>query len=133
VLNVAGEDLPQAGRYVALSPRRDAFGLPLNRVRYPAESPYLARSRAAVGADLERRLRPIGGRVVGISRFGGGHQLGTCRMGDGDGVVDRDCRLHGTESLYVVGGSAFPAYSAAHPTLTIAALAIRLGRRLAAA
>jgi glucose dehydrogenase len=133
VLNVSGEDLPQAGRRVELSPNTDGLGLPLNRIRYAAESPYLARSREVVHTDLDRRLRPIGGRIVGVTRFRGGHQLGTCRMGDGDGVVDRDCRLHGAESLYVVGGSAFPSYSAAHPTLTIAALAIRLGRHLAAA
>jgi len=53
-------------------------------------------------------------------------------MGEADGVVDPDLRHHEVAGLYVAGGSAFPSYGAAHPTLTIAALAIRLGRHLAA-
>lgn len=57
-------------------------------------------------------------------------QLGTCFAGRRDGVVDEDLRHHGLENLYIVGGTAFPSYSAHHPTLTICALALRLGRRL---
>jgi choline dehydrogenase-like flavoprotein len=131
VLDTLGEDLPQAGRRVELSPRRDAFGVPLNRLRYPSDTEYVERSHEALRADLERRLRPLGGRVRGVRRYRGGHQLGTARMGESDGVVDPDGRLHGSEGLYLVGGSSFPSFSAAHPTLTIAALAIRLGRHLA--
>jgi choline dehydrogenase-like flavoprotein len=51
-------------------------------------------------------------------------------MGD-DGVVDENLRHHELDNLYVVGGSAFPTYSALHPTVTIAALGVRLGRHLA--
>jgi choline dehydrogenase-like flavoprotein len=51
----------------------------------------------------------------------------------GEAVVDRDLRHHQVENLFVAGGSAFPTYSPAHPTLTISALAIRLGDHLAAA
>jgi len=54
-------------------------------------------------------------------------------MGEREGVVDPDQRHHRVENLYVSGGSSFPTYSAAHPTLTIAALAIRLGRHLSRA
>jgi choline dehydrogenase-like flavoprotein len=53
-------------------------------------------------------------------------------MGEHDGVVNGNLRHHRISNLYVVGGSAFPTYGAHHPTLTIAALAIRLGRHLAA-
>jgi choline dehydrogenase-like flavoprotein len=49
-----------------------------------------------------------------------------------DGVVDKNLRHHRVENLYLAGGSAFPTYSALHPTTTIAALAIRLGRHLVA-
>jgi choline dehydrogenase-like flavoprotein len=48
-------------------------------------------------------------------------------------VVDDDLRVRDVAGLYAVGGSAFPTYGAAWPTLTIAALAIRLGAMLAAA
>jgi choline dehydrogenase-like flavoprotein len=49
-----------------------------------------------------------------------------------DGCVDRDLRWHGLAGLYVLSGSVFPGSSSANPTLTIAALALRLGDRLGA-
>jgi glucose dehydrogenase len=131
LLETSGEALPAPGRRVELSPNKDRFGLPRNRVRYPLESPYLDAGRQFVRQDLERRLGELGGRLVWHIRFGGGHTLGTCRMGRG-GVVDADGMVHGQSGLYCVGGATFPSYSAAHPTLTVAALAIRLGRYLAA-
>jgi choline dehydrogenase-like flavoprotein len=62
------------------------------------------------------------------------HHMGTTRMGDdpSTSVVDRDCRLHGVENLYVAGSSVFPTSGYANPTLTIVALALRLGDHLAA-
>lgn len=129
LLDTVGEDLPRAERRVELSPRKDALGLPLNRIVYPPDEGYVEEGRRAMLDDLLRRLRPLGARVAGIEYVGmGAHQLGTCRMG---GVVDGDCRHLRLENLFVTGGSAFPSYSAAHPTLTICALAIRLGRLLA--
>jgi glucose dehydrogenase len=133
VLDLLGEDLPSAERRVELSPNKDSFGLPLNRINYPPDSEYLERSRAFVYQELERRLAPLGARIVSAEPAGeGAHLLGTCHMGDDGGVVDRNQRHHEVGNLYVTGGSAFPSYSAAHPTLTIAALATRLGRHLAA-
>ncbi|HEY8582314.1 MAG TPA: GMC family oxidoreductase [Capillimicrobium sp.] len=130
-LDILGEDLPSGDRRVELSPKRDRLGLPRVRVRYPDDSPYLEEARRALIADVERRLAPLGARVVAAERVAeGSHQLGTCFMGD-DGVVDRDTRHHRLENLFVTGGSAFPTYSAHHPTLTICALALRLGRLLA--
>ena len=133
VLDTIGEDLPQRARSVELSPRKDSFGIPLNRINYPADSPYLEASRRYLYRDLPRRMRRHGGRIVRVLPAGeGGHILGTCYMGRAGGVVDPDQRHHRIENLYVAGGSAFPSYSAHHPTLTIAALAIRLGRHLVA-
>jgi choline dehydrogenase-like flavoprotein len=132
ILDVLGEDLPRRDRYVELSPNKDVFGLPLNRINYPPDSAYLDRSRAVVYDQLEKRLAPLGARVIRADPAGeGAHLLGTCYMSDRGGVVDRDQRHHEVANLYVTGGSAFPSYSAHHPTLTIAALAIRLGRHLA--
>ena len=133
LLDTVGEDLPRQDRYVELSPNRDAHGLPLNRIHYPPDSDYLERSHAFVAEDVVRRLAPLGARLVrSRAAAGGAHALGTCRMGEADGVVDPDLRHHEVAGLYVAGGSAFPSYGAAHPTLTIAALAIRLGRHLVA-
>jgi choline dehydrogenase-like flavoprotein len=47
------------------------------------------------------------------------------------GVVDADCRVYGTQNLFIAGPSVFPTSSFANPTLTAVALAIRLAEHLA--
>ena len=134
VLDTLYEDLPDPRHRVELSPRRDALGLPLNRITYSwGGSDYVRAAEAQLEQDLGERLADIGGRLVHAAHTAlGGHQLGTCFMGAADGVVDAQERHHRIANLWVTGGSSFPAYSAMHPALTIAALALRLGRRLGA-
>lgn len=62
------------------------------------------------------------------------HHMGTTRMSDNplNGVVDKDCKVHGMSNLYIAGSSVFPTYGTANPTLTIVALAIRLADRIKA-
>jgi len=59
--------------------------------------------------------------------------MGTTRMHDSPtmGVVDRNSRVHGISNLYVAGSSVFPTVGANFPTITIAALALRLGGHIA--
>ncbi len=63
---------------------------------------------------------------------GTAHHMGTTRMADDprEGVVDRECRVHGIDNLHVAGSSVFPTGSWAFPTLTIVALSLRLADRL---
>jgi choline dehydrogenase-like flavoprotein len=58
--------------------------------------------------------------------------MGTTRMGatEMDGVVDKDLRVYGTDNLFIAGSSVFPTSGCANPTLTIIALALRLGSHL---
>jgi choline dehydrogenase-like flavoprotein len=131
-MSVLVESEPHPENAVTLSPVRDSFGLPLNRVRYrPGDYERLALEH--VVEDLPRRLRALGaGKPKLTTEPRSPHLLGTLRMGsERTGVVDSDLRHHGLDNLFVVGGSVFPTYSASQPTLTIAALAIRLGRKLA--
>jgi choline dehydrogenase-like flavoprotein len=60
------------------------------------------------------------------------NQCGTCRFGDDPttSVLDRDCRAHDLDNLYVVDGSFFPSNAAVSPALTIIANALRVGDRL---
>ncbi len=62
------------------------------------------------------------------------HHLGTTRMSaePDAGVVDPDCRVHHWENVHVVSGSVFPSAGFVNPTLTVVALALRLGRHLRA-
>jgi glucose dehydrogenase len=134
-LDVLLEDVPQRERRIELSSARDAFGLPRIRIHYGPSSAYEEDGWRAIRQEIEQRLAPLRPTHV-EERTGpaGSHQLGTCRMatnGD-DGVVDRDLRHLDVENLWVAGGSAFPTYGSLHPTLTMAALAVRLGDQLAA-
>ncbi len=63
---------------------------------------------------------------------GDNHPTGTTRISDDParGVVDRDCRVHGIENLYIAGSSVFPTSGYANPTLTIIAMAARLADHL---
>jgi choline dehydrogenase-like flavoprotein len=56
------------------------------------------------------------------------HHMGTTRMHDSpkQGVVDRNCKVHGISNLYVGGSSVFPTAGANFPTITLTALALRL-------
>ena len=60
------------------------------------------------------------------------HQAGGACMSEhpGDGVTDRDCRVWGTDNLFVAGAAVFPTSSHANVTFTALALAARLAERL---
>jgi choline dehydrogenase-like flavoprotein len=60
------------------------------------------------------------------------NQCGTCRFGDDPitSVLDRNCRTHDVDNLYVVDGSFFPSNAGVSPALTIIANALRVGDHL---
>jgi choline dehydrogenase-like flavoprotein len=62
----------------------------------------------------------------------GSHHIGTARMSTdpAQGVVDPDLKVHSVANLYVGGSAVFPTSGANPPTLTIVALALRLGDHL---
>ena len=68
---------------------------------------------------------PIGGTA---------HQAGTLRFGvdPTTSVLDRDCKAHGLDNLYVTDASFFPSIGAVNPTLTIIANALRVADHLIA-
>jgi len=70
--------------------------------------------------------------TVGNHPIAGYHQMGTTRMSanPADGVVTADCNVHGYDNLYVAGSSVFSTSGWANPTLTLVALALRLGDHL---
>jgi choline dehydrogenase-like flavoprotein len=63
---------------------------------------------------------------------GGPHHAGTTRMADhaADGVVNRDCRVHGVDNLYAAGTSVFATAGYANPAMTVVALALRTADHL---
>ncbi len=69
-----------------------------------------------------------------IPLAGVAHQNGTVRFGadPSTSALDRDCRAHEVENLYVVDASFFPSSGAVNPALTIMANALRVGEHLKA-
>jgi choline dehydrogenase-like flavoprotein len=61
-----------------------------------------------------------------------GHPMGTCRFGDdpATSVLDRNCKAHELDNLYVVDTSFFPSSAAVNPALTAMANALRVGDHL---
>ena len=60
------------------------------------------------------------------------HQNGTVRFGDDPktSALDRNCKAHELDNLYVVDASFFPSSGAVNPALTIIANALRVGDHL---
>jgi choline dehydrogenase-like flavoprotein len=75
-----------------------------------------------------------GGLPLNLAPIGGvAHEAGTMRMSNDpkNGVVDANLKLHNYENLYCSDLSVFPTSPAANPSLTLAALAMRLADYLA--
>jgi choline dehydrogenase-like flavoprotein len=60
------------------------------------------------------------------------HQCGTLRFGEdpSTSVLDRNCKAHDLDNLYVVDTSFFPSSSAVNPALTAMANSLRVGDHL---
>jgi len=67
-----------------------------------------------------------------IPLAGVAHQNGTIRFGNdpATSALDRNCKAHELDNLYVVDGSFFPSSAAVNPALTIIANALRVGDHL---
>ncbi|MGO9930452.1 MAG: FAD-dependent oxidoreductase [Steroidobacteraceae bacterium] len=144
VLLVDLEPAPDPESRILLAEDRDALGL--RRVKTDwrhgeRERRTATRLASLVAAEFARvgigrtRLEPWlrDERVSAVDALEGvPHYIGTTRMSDDprEGVVDRNCAVHGMENLYVAGSSVFPTAGQANPTLTIVALALRLAKHL---
>lgn len=128
---------------IELAPGTTALGLPRTRIHFEWTRDSIAHV-STHRVRMERVAREMGWQplrfqidqspVVPEGRFAvrGDHVTGLCRMSTraSDGVVDPDLRIHGVDNVWVCSNAVFPSPGAANPTLTLAALAIRLGDRL---
>ena len=142
LLKYEAEQQPNPASRVTLMDETDALGLPRPHLHWApteADKESIIRTVALIGqacgrADLGRIELEEGADEQYWNMVTSWHQLGTTRMSvaPSDGVVDPDCRLHGTTNLYVAGGGVMPTEGRANPTLTIVALAVRLADHLKA-
>ena len=131
------EQLPSPQNRVVLDPQdKDRFGVPLPRLHYDIGDYARAGLAAAREAHAAVFARMQATAIQHRSEFeGAGHIIGTCRMGEhaGTSVVNPSLRCHDHSNLYLAGSAAFPTSGTANPTLTIAALSLRLADTVEAA
>jgi len=127
------EQLPRAHNRVLLDKERlDPLGLPLPRINYQLDD-YVKNGMKVWLKFAEDLIEKMGAQQVSSSvAHSSHHPSGTTRMGNDakSSVVNQDCRSHDHSNLYVLGGSVFPSMGTANPTLTIAALSLRLAEHL---
>lgn len=128
------EHLPNPNSRVTLSDSKvDKFGDPVPHIHF-ALSDTDRRTHEAARDIAVSLLEARGCRNIealpGYVRAH--HHMGTCRMSSDPaaGVVDADCRVHESPNLYLAGSSVFPTGSGRQPTLTLAALSLRLAEHL---
>lgn len=137
------EQAPNADSRVVLGTALDALGQ--RRVRVDWQLTALDRHSYrtatllfgnALAAACNGRFVPerwlLGDDDVPAQVHGTSHHIGTTRMAEDprDGVVDRNCKVHGIDNLHIAGSSVFPIGGWAFPTFTIVALALRLAAHL---
>jgi len=135
-LTMHGEDAPQTKNRVELDDKvKDIDGLSVPRITYSNHSFELS-----TGKFYETKLMdllqeagatyglPVPAPAVPNTR----HVMGTLRFGNdpGSSVCQPDGRFHDIENLYAADGSLFPTSSGCNPTLTIMALATRIGAQI---
>ena len=133
------EQFPNPNSRVYLGVERDALGMP----RLVVDWQLLDTERVALEVLQRELVRAFVASGIGALDLGtnpltieemldASHHMGTARMAvtPSDGVVDLNCRVFGTENLYIASSAVFPTGHAYSPTYTIVALARRLGHHL---
>jgi choline dehydrogenase-like flavoprotein len=136
------EQTPMESSRITLNSDRDRHGLQRVHVAWRVAEHDIAAAfrgfqllRSAINSTESCRLEFDEGQLATqLSRSTpvGAHHLGTARMAQspGEGVVNTQCAVFDIPNLYIAGSAVFPTSSHANPTLTIVALALRLGEHL---
>lgn len=131
-LNAIFEHIAPATNKVQPTNELTRFGTPKATIAYDPGEQYVTRQKE-IGEQLEQMAARMGFEVSHRRDYVLAHHLCTTRMSadPADGVLDSELRVHSMDNLYVCGGSSFTSSGASNPTMTVAALAHRLGTRLA--
>lgn len=144
VLVLETEQAPNPDSRISLSSSRDVLGLQKSKVDWKLseiDKQSSIKTTNLLSAEFARlynsRFRIQGWMIDERENWAQNfrdvaHHMGTTRMSDNPnhGVVDKNCRVHGIDNLYIAGSSVFPTSGHVNPTLTIVALALRLSDQL---
>ena len=108
-------------------------GLPMTQIEF-TKDPGFDKRMLDVQSHIGEIFAAMGAPPTGKKSMSwrADHAASVCRMSsmEADGVVDADLRVHGVDNLYVISNAVFPNIGAINPTLTLTALALRLGDHL---
>jgi len=127
------EDIPQYRNRIFIDiSRKDEYGMPSLMVHHRYHKRDIE-VRNALYKEAKKILRKAGALMfytMPIETFS--HALGTCRMGTNSktSVVDQECRVWGTDNLYVIDSSVMPSGGSVNPSLTIAALGLKASKEM---
>ena len=142
---IDSEQLPQADTRIRLDDELDALGMPKTVVDWTVSEADLKTMRGFATFLRDRfaalniqgiKWRPEifdeNSEITGITDTL--HPMGGCRMGvdPRSSVVDGNLTVHGVPNLSLATAAVYPSGGSSNPSLTIIALALRLGDRLAA-
>ncbi|MDB6063786.1 MAG: family oxidoreductase [Verrucomicrobiaceae bacterium] len=143
-LEIMVEPDPNPNSRVTLSDSRDPLGMRRVRVDWQLGS-LVQKTFSRTLEILKEELQNAGAADIDVPPLfpdqqwparleGTWHHMGTTRMHDSarEGVVDRNCLVHGMNNLFLAGSSVFPTGGGNFPTMTLAALALRLADHMAA-
>jgi choline dehydrogenase-like flavoprotein len=127
------QEMPVFEARAQLDPRvKDFWGIPVARLS-GGRHPHSVEVARAVVVKAAEWLEAAGAirtwtSVPGLDLSGGQHQAGTCRMGNDPrtSVVDRNCRIHDVDNIYLADASVHVTNGGFNPALTILANAYRV-------
>jgi choline dehydrogenase-like flavoprotein len=110
-------------------PGKDRFGLPLTTVNFNRTDEEIKNTEDRLSI-MRKVIDAMGLKIVYAKTEdpGAHHTTGTCKMGNTpeEGVTDSNLKVHDIKNLYLCSNGVFPTGSAVNPTLTLAALSMRL-------
>ncbi len=124
------QEMPVFDSRVQVDPEvKDYWGIPVARLSGGRHAHTIEIGKY-LASKAELWLKEAGATMVwpsipGPGLSAGQHQAGTCRMGRDPktSVVDKTCRVHGHDNLYVIDGSVHVTNGGFNPVLTIMAVA----------
>ncbi|MEN5238535.1 MULTISPECIES: GMC family oxidoreductase [Pseudomonas] len=142
VLSTMIEQYPNAQSRLSLLEEKDELGVSKANVNWV----LTANDRhtiQCIGSELAKQFVDTGLGFVRLNEYvydaaiplkmePHAHHMGTTRMAASAqyGVVDRDCKVFGTDNLYVAGSSIFATGGASNPTMPLLQFALRLADHL---
>lgn len=132
-ISTAFETLPHAKNRITLSESKDVLGFPKPTVHYDVDT-YVKAAVVTAKSDYKKLVSAFNGVVINEDTNWQNHHhiMGSVIMGDAakNSVVDKDCRTFDHANLFLATTGVIPASAVVPPTLTGAALSLRIAQTI---